>query len=167
MMNMVMSLWFVFDRYPCVYGFVFLGLRCRYPCKFCILYVQLALDLSQVCVMFRFPKKERSTSLEKEKEEKRRRRERERKKKKKKRLLVEWVWLDRDNSREWVPPDWFFYNFALVTHIPYFENQAKHSLSCGSHEIWMMDDGNWVISLSFHVIQTSSKSFSPRKQIDY
>ena len=29
-----------------VVGFVFLGLRHRYPCKFCILYVQLALDLS-------------------------------------------------------------------------------------------------------------------------
>ena len=36
----------VFDRYPCVYGFVSLGLRHQYPCKFCILYVQLALDLN-------------------------------------------------------------------------------------------------------------------------
>ena len=35
-------------------------------------------------------------------------------------------------------------------------NQAKHNFFCGAHEIWMMDDGNWVIWLSFHVIQTSS-----------
>ena len=46
MMNMVMGLGSVFDRYPCVYGFVFLGLRHWYSCKFYIRYVQLALDLS-------------------------------------------------------------------------------------------------------------------------
>ena len=74
--------------------------------------------------MFKFTKKERSTSSEKEmwrkkeEEERRRRRERE----KKKRPLVEWVWLDRDNSGEWVPPDWFFYHYVIETQFSTSEN---------------------------------------------
>ena len=95
-----------------------------------------------------------------------------------------WVWLDRDNSREWVPPNWFFYNFATITHISksentknlfsifiiqtqFFEfwvmetnvkNQAKHKKFCGTHVFWKLNDKNWVISLKILVIQTSQSS---------
>ena len=36
------------------------------------------------------------------------------------------------------------------------QNQAKQSSICGIHLFWMMDHENWVISLSFHAIQTTS-----------
>ena len=37
------------------------------------------------------------------------------------------------------------------------QKQAKHFVICGTHSFWMMNHENWVISLSFHAIQTSSK----------
>ena len=37
------------------------------------------------------------------------------------------------------------------------QKQAKHFVICGTHSFWMMNHENWVISLSFHAIHTSSK----------
>ena len=45
------------------------------------------------------------------------------------------------------------------------QNQAKHLVIYGTHSFWMIDHENWVISLSFGAIQTSSKCFKPASNL--